>query len=106
MVFIDLVKQMISKKRLQNYNSANSDKMEVVLIYETKCATEVEDCVIAQIKKHRYKKRKDFYEVNVDIIKEIINTCDKMALKYKKKIEKSKKQDGGSTNNLYLYISH
>ena len=94
------------KKRLQNYNSANSDKMEVVLIYETKCATEVEDCVIAQIKKHRYKKRKDFYEVNVDIIKEIINTCDKMALKYKKKIEKSKKQDGGSTNNLYLYISH
>jgi phage anti-repressor protein/uncharacterized Fe-S cluster protein YjdI len=94
------------KKRLQNYNSANSDKMEIVLIYETKCATEVEDCVIAQIKKYRYRKRKDFYEVNIDIIKEIINTCDKMALKYKKKIEKSKKQDGGSTNNLYLYISH
>jgi superfamily II DNA or RNA helicase/phage anti-repressor protein len=94
------------KKRLQNYNSANSDKMEVVLIYETKCATEVEDCVIAQIKKYRYKKRKDFYEVNVDIIKEIINSCDNMALKYKRKIEKSKKQEGGTTNNLYLYISH
>ena len=93
------------KKRLQNYNSANSDKMEVVMVYETKFATEVEDCVISQIKKHRYKKRKDFYEVNVDIIKEIINTCDRMTLKYKKKIEKSKKQDGGSTNNLYLYIN-
>jgi len=94
------------KKRLQNYNSANSDKMEVVMVYETKCATEVEDCVIAQIKKHRYKKRKDFYEVNVDIIKEIINSCDKMTLKYKKKIEKSKKQDGGVNNNLYLYINY
>ena len=94
------------KKRLQNYNSANSDKMEVVMVYETKCASEVEDCVIAQIKKHRYKKRKDFYEVNVDIIKEIIGTCDKMTLKYKKKIEKSKKQDGGTINNLYLYINH
>ena len=26
------------KKRLQNYNSANSDKMKVILIYETKNA--------------------------------------------------------------------
>ena len=43
------------------------------MVYETKCATEVEDCVISQIKKYRYKKRKDFYEVNIDIIKEIIN---------------------------------
>jgi phage anti-repressor protein len=93
------------KKRLQNYNSANSDKMEVVMVYETKFAPEVEDCVIAQIKKYRYKKRKDFYEVNVDIIKEIISTCDKMTLKYKKKIEKSKQQDGGTNNNLYLYIN-
>ena len=94
------------KKRLQNYNSANSDKMEVVMVYETKCASEVENCVISQIKKYRYKKRKDFYEVNVDIIKEIINSCDKMTLKYKKRIEKSKQQNGGSINNLYLYISN
>ena len=33
------------------------------MVYETKCATEVEDCVISQIKKHRYKKRKDFYKL-------------------------------------------
>ena len=32
--------------------------MKGVMIYETKCANEVEDCVIAQIKKHRYKKEK------------------------------------------------
>ena len=64
----------------------------------------MEDLFVRQIKKYRYKKRKDFYEVNVDIIKEIINSCDNMALKYKRKIEKSKKQEGGTTNNLYLYI--
>lgn len=96
------------KKRLQNYNSSNSDKMEVVLIYETKCAKEVEDCVISQIKKYRYKKRKDFYQVNINIIKELIKSCDKMSLKYKKKIETSKKQEGGGEilNNIYLYIKY
>ena len=46
------------KKRLSNYNSANSDKMKVVYIYETKNVKNIEDCVIAQIKKLRYKKEK------------------------------------------------
>ena len=58
------------KKRLQN--SVNSDKMKVILIYETKNAIKIEKCVIAQIKELRYKKRKDF-----------IKDCDELTLKYK-----------------------
>ena len=38
------------KKRIINYNSANSDKMEVMYIYETKNSKKIQDCVIAQIK--------------------------------------------------------
>jgi phage anti-repressor protein len=92
------------KKRLANYNSANSDKMEVVYIFETKNSKNIQDCVIAQIKQHRYKKRKDFYEININLLKNIIKDCTDMTKKYSKSL--TKKQVGGNESklNLFLYI--
>lgn len=95
------------KNRLANYNSANSDKMEVLFIFETKNTEQIESCVISQIKQHRYKKRKDFYQINIDIIKEIISSCNQLTLKFKKKINKSTKNISGggiNENNIFLYI--
>lgn len=96
------------KKRLQNYNSANSDKMKVKLIYETKNAERIESCVIAQIKELRYKKRKDFYEIDLKLLKKLINDCSDLTLKYKKRInnniEKNNQSGGDTIDNLYLYI--
>ena len=97
------------KKRLANYNSANSDKMKVVYIYETKNAKNIEDCVIAQIKKLRYKKRKDFYEIKSNLLKNIICDCNDLTLKFKKKIEnnfdKNNQTGGTQVEHLYLYIN-
>lgn len=97
------------KKRLANYNSANSDKMKVVYIYETKNIKAIENCVLAQIKIHRYKKRKDFYQIDKKILKSLIKDCNEFTLKYKKKLnaKKSKDQEGGDNTeneNIYLYI--
>ena len=99
------------KKRLSNYNSANSDKMEVLYIFETKDSKKIQDCVIVQIKELRYRKRKDFYEINLNLLKKIINECSEFTLKYKKSInnniKKNKNMDGGNiNNNLYLYIKY
>jgi phage anti-repressor protein len=91
------------KKRLANYNSSNSDKMEVMYIYETKDSKKIQDCVIAQIKPLRYKKRKDFYEININVLKKIINDCTELTHKYKKSLTKNNNQEGG-TIKLYLYI--
>lgn len=96
--------------RLANYNSANSDKMQVMFIFETKNTQQIEDCVISQIKQFRYKKRKDFYQINIDIIKQLINSCDQLTLKFKNKINKSNKTNnannktGGNSDNIFLYI--
>jgi phage anti-repressor protein len=92
------------KKRLANYNSANSDKMEVVYIFETKNSKNIQDCVIAQIKQHRYKKRKDFYEIDINLLKNLIKDCTDMTKKYSKSL--TKKQVGGNESklNLFLYI--
>jgi len=89
------------KRRLYNYNSANSDKMKVMLIYETKNAKRIEDCVISQIKDLRYKKRKDFYEINIKLLKKITKDCIELTLKYKNPINKKQKENA---ENLYLYI--
>jgi len=95
--------------RLANYNSANSDKMKVLFIFETKNTQQIEDCVISQIKQFRYKKRKDFYQINIDIIKQLINSCNQLTLKFKQKICKSNKTNninktGGNSENIFLYI--
>ena len=97
------------KKRLQNYNSANSDKVIVKFIYETKYALRIERCVLAQIKELRYKKRKDFYQIDLKLLKTIIKDCSELTLKYKRRInnniKKNNEQDGGDkVENLYLYI--
>ena len=94
------------KNRLANYNSANSDKMEVLFIFETKNLTQIESCVISQIKQFRYKKRKDFFQIDIEIIKELINSCDQLTLKFKKKINKSNNNNktGGCSENIFLYI--
>ena len=71
---------------------------------ETKDSKKVQDCVIAQIKPLRYKKRKDFYEIDINVLKNIINDCIELTHKYKKSLTKNTKQDGG-TIKLYLYIN-
>ena len=96
------------KKRLSNYNSANSDKMQVMYIFETKDSKKIQDCVIAQIKPQRYKKRKDFYEIDINILKNIIRDCIELTQKYKKSLTKINQndQEGGNLKyNLFLYIT-
>jgi len=95
------------KNRLTNYNSSNSDKMEIVIIYETKDIEKIETCDITQIKELRYKKRKYFYQININLLKKIISECESLTLKYKKRINKNKNDDqqgGGDIENLYMYI--
>jgi len=105
------------KKRLQNYNSSNSDKMKIIKIYETKDAKKIEKCVINQIKELRYKKRKDFYQIDLNLLTKLIKDCGNLTLKYKnsivtnlkinsKKTSKtnSKKINAGTQANYYLYL--
>ena len=83
--------------------------MKVIFIYETKNAKKIENCVLAQIKDLRYKKRKDFYEMSFNLLKKIIKSCSDLTLKYKKSIQhniKSIQEGGNGINKLYLYMSY
>lgn len=93
--------------RLINYNYANSDKMQVMFIFVNKNTQQIEDYVISQIKQFRYKKRKDFYQINIDIIKQLIDYKNQLTLKFKHKINKSTNTNnkiGGNSYNIFIYI--
>jgi len=82
------------KSRLATHNSSHVDDVEVLLVYETNNITEVEKCLKGLLISKQYRKRKEFYQVDLDILKELIQNCDCMALKAKGKPKKFK-QTGG-----------
>lgn len=81
------------KERLNTHNSSHVDNVKVVLIYEADDIDGIERCLKAVLKGHAYRKRKEFYEINIDLLKELLTDCDKITLKTK--IMKNDKIAGG-----------
>lgn len=105
-------KTINSKTRFSNHNSPTANDLEVLFQYETDNIDQVELCVKAYMKKAQYRKYKEIYRVDLDIIKKTIKNCDVEINEINKEIEsKNKKQKGGNILNkiddkeiLYLLI--
>ena len=76
--------------RLLSHNSIEPDNIEIVNLYEVDDIVRVENCVKNALKPKQYRKRKEIYQVDGDLIKEVINTCEKLICKVSKKEKKSK----------------
>ncbi len=83
------------KKRLQSHNSSHIDDVDVIYVFETDMIEAVERCCKAMLAEKQYRKIKEVYQVDIDIIKSIINDCAKLALKTHYKMSKPSKQTGG-----------
>ena len=88
------------KKRLQNYNAGLSDNLELVLIYEADNIIQLEKCIKVSMKEAQYRKYKEIYEINIDIIKEVIKNCNSNLVKVKN--IKTKKELKGGANILKI----
>ena len=82
------------KERIRTHNSSHIDNVDIVHIYETDYIDEVEKCLKNILSTKQYKKRKEFYEIDLDTLKELIKICDKLSLKVRKS-NKHIKQNGG-----------
>ena len=82
------------KERIRTHNSSHIDNVDIVHIYETNYIDEVEKCLKNVLSSKQYKKRKEFYEIDLDVLKDLINDCDKLSLKVRK-TNKQIKQIGG-----------
>jgi hypothetical protein len=82
------------KTRKTQHDSSHPDDMEIEYIFETKNINSVEKCIHIALKERQYRKRKEFFEADIDLIKELLNDCADLILKGKYKI-KNFKQTGG-----------
>ena len=109
-----LGKTINSKTRFSNHNSPLANDLQVLFQYETDNIDQVESCVKAFMKKAQYRKYKEIYQVDLDIIKKTIDHCDVEINETNTEIErrnKKEKQKGGKIINkindneiLYLLI--
>jgi phage anti-repressor protein len=105
-------KTINSKTRFSKHNSPMANDLEVLFQYETDNIDQVELCIKAYMKKAQYRKYKEVYRVDLDIIKKTIKNCDAEINEINKEIEsRNKKQKGGKIFNkiddnevLYLLI--
>ena len=103
-------KTINSKTRFSKHNSPMANDLEVLFQYETENIDQVEMCIKAYMKKAQYRKYKEVYQVDLNIIKKTIKNCDVEINEINKEIE-NKKQKGGKILNkidnkeiLYLLI--
>ena len=94
------------KNRLLKYNTDKKDDIIPIYIYESEDIDAVEKCIKAFMKKYQYRKYKEVYQVNIDIIKQFINKCGdiaEMELDIHLKA-KNKTQKGGNHANYYIAL--
>ena len=75
------------KKRLQSHQSPLAHDIEILFYYESENITEIERCIKALMKKYQFRKYKEVYKINIDIIKSLIEQCDKIIIDTEQKIK-------------------
>lgn len=90
------------KQRLKQYNGDKKDDIIPLYVYETDNIDEVERCVKSYAKQYQYRKYKEVYKADINMLKDLINDCGEFNQKTNLKIKwKSNKQNGG---NHYIAI--
>jgi hypothetical protein len=67
-------------KRLQSHQSSLSEDIEILFYLETDDAKTVESCIKNFAKQFQYRKYKEVYEVNIDILKLLATKCENIKL--------------------------
>lgn len=80
-------------KRLKGYNTGNADDIGVLFALEVDDITKVEECIKAMIKDKRYRKNKEIYEIDLDVLKKVFIDCDELHSKIRKYFIGDKSQE-------------
>jgi len=103
-------KTINSKTRFSKHNSPMANDLEVLFQYETENIDQVESCVKILMKKAKYRKYKEIYRIDLDILKNIVKDCDAKINEINTNINKQNQKGGkiikniDNTEILYLLI--
>jgi phage anti-repressor protein len=91
-------KTINSKKRFNSHNSPLANNIEIIMTYEADNLEQLESCVKNYMKKSQYRKYKEIYQVDIDIIRSVIKDCDTKLKEINDIIDKKNKRlKGGKT---------
>ncbi len=93
--------------RLMSHSSVEADDVEILVLYETDNIEQVENCVKNALKSKQYRKRKEIYQVDLDVIKETISKCDEIISKVannKKSKSKLSIINKNDNSNLFMFF--
>jgi len=89
--FIKIGKSKDFLQRMKQHNSSHANKIDVEFLFETNNFDEVESCIKGIMKKYKYRKGKEVYELPIHKLKELTDKCDKLVKNFYKDIEFNKK---------------
>jgi hypothetical protein len=72
-------------KRLSTYNTGRLDDIELLHVYQTDYRKEVERCLNKLMAEKQYRKSRELYEVDPDIVKKLIRGCASLSMKLRYK---------------------
>jgi len=98
-------KTINSKTRFAKHNSPMANDLEILFQYETENIDQVESCVKALMKKAQYRKYKEIYRIDLNILKEIIENCDTKINEINNTIIKNNKKHKGCNSQLSKTIN-
>lgn len=78
------------KQRLLSHKSALSNNIDLLYYFESDNIKAVEECLKALLKDYIYKRHKEIYNCDIEIIKELINNCSHIKDVLNDKVKKSK----------------
>jgi phage anti-repressor protein len=84
--------------RSNAYNSDKADDVIPLFVYETDDIDAIESCVKIFAKKYQYRKHKEIYEMDINVLKNIIASCGETnnKLNLKTNFENAAEMQGGS----------
>jgi phage anti-repressor protein len=80
--------------RMKTYNTGEADDVEILYQYKTDYIKGVEKCVKGWLDEKRYRKYKEVYSVEADVVKRFIEGCGELGLKLMHKKRKSTLKGG------------
>lgn len=77
-------------KRVKTYNTGLADNIELLFVYEVDDIKSVNKCVKSILDKHKYRSSKEIYKMDLETIKEVIVSCEKITLRVENRKELNK----------------
>ncbi len=66
------------KNRMKTYNTGNANDVEPLFILKVIDIDSVETCIKVACKTYKYRKYKEIYEIDIDVLKQIMTKCNDM----------------------------